>query len=196
MKKGVVLCITLGAIFAVCGCSGKPSVSVPNYKPERIAEKAIELFDTDGDGKIGGVELDACPGLKDALKRVDTDGDSMANAEEIAQRVRSWTQIGGLPVGCAITLNGQPVQYANVVFEPEPFLEDVISPATGETDVTGTCDLKSDALPYGAQGGMYRVRIISETQTIPPKYSSETTLGAEVSNEAPGIVQGRYRFDL
>ena len=63
------------AMLLLAGCSGKPSRVHPDAIAGDAPQKAMDLYDTDQDGFIDGAELDKVPGLKAALKQVDTNGD-------------------------------------------------------------------------------------------------------------------------
>lgn len=191
--------ITFTALLTfMVGCRGTDSVDVPDFDPQSIASKAMEMFDTDSDGSLAGDELDACPGVKAAIPLLDTDGNKQVSTDEIAARVQSWldSSTGGLPASVSVLYKGKPLGDATVVFEPEPFLEGVISPAEGFTSMSGRTELDCESLPFGAQAGFYRVRITSEGTSIPAKYNEATGLGAEVSNESPGLLRGRFEFTL
>jgi hypothetical protein len=105
-----------------------------------------------------------------------------------------------------VTLNGQPLEGANVVFEPEPFLGDEVKAAYGTTNQYGDVapsirpeDLPSPDLPGGAHFGLYKVkisRIVDGKETIPPRYNEQTILGQEVSYDDPAIKSMIVRFDL
>jgi hypothetical protein len=88
------------------------------------------------------------------------------------------------------SLSGKPLSDADVIFEPEEFMGDSITAATGKTDVDGRVGLKSEyAKQNGRRGmslGFYRVKVskISDgKETIPAKYSSATTLGRVVTED-------------
>jgi len=70
------------ALLVVAGCSGRPSRVYPDAVASDAPQKAMDLYDTDKDGFIDGAELDKVPGLKAALKQVDTNGDGKIDAEE------------------------------------------------------------------------------------------------------------------
>ena len=46
------------------------------------AEMKRSRYDTNGDGKVAGEELDKAPGLKAALPRMDSNGDNAVSADE------------------------------------------------------------------------------------------------------------------
>ncbi len=152
----------------------------------------MELFDTDADGTISGAELDRTPGIKGSLARIDQDGDKKVSAAELAARIEELTgsRAGALPATCMVIMSGRPLTGATVIFEPEPFLAEVVSKATGTTDESGMVSLQSEAVAGGAQVGFYRIRISKkqgERETIPSKYNDDTTLGAEISRESPAV---------
>lgn len=180
------------------GCGKKDSVDIPEFDPEGLAAKAMTAFDSNSDGNLDADELDQCPGVKAALSQLDSDNNQQVSATEIAARVQSWldSSTGGLPAAIQVTYKGKPLAGADVVFEPEPFLDGVIFPAKGVTSASGRSELACSKLPFGAQAGFYRVKFTSPDQTIPAKYNTATEIGAEVSNESSGIVRGRFQFDL
>ena len=84
----------------------------------------MELYDTDKDGKISGVELEKSPGLKASLKILCTDQYKGITRDQIIERVNKWkySGIGRTSLSCIVTRNGQPLVGASVKFVPEPFL--------------------------------------------------------------------------
>jgi hypothetical protein len=95
-----------------------------------------------------------------------------------------------------VTLDGRPLEEAEVKLDPEPFLGDAVKPASGVTRSDGAI-LKIDPalLPEedrylrGVQPGLYKVRITHPSQKIPPRYNTATTLGQEI---VPGTTGGTY----
>ena len=178
------------------GCGGKPSVAPPKFNANASADKAMELFDSDGDGILNESELEASPGLKAGLGTIDDDGDGKISREEIKSRVDKFVEskTGALPVEFRFSKGGKPIVDAEVVFDPEPFLEGVIEPATGKTDGRGMGTLRCSAVPIGVQQGFYRVRITDGK--LPAKYNTETELGADVSGNSQANQIGIYEFKL
>ena len=168
-------------------------VDVPRFQPETAAGKAIELYDTDRDGFLAGQELAACPGIKRHLDLFDLDADQQVSAEEIAARVQRWVDDRGglMPLRSIVNYNGRPLFGAKLEFEPEPFLGDVLKPAAGQIDQSGTAQisLRRDDKPENfkdrnvLQPGLYKVRITHSEIKLPAKYNVETQLGCEVSQE-------------
>ncbi len=185
-------CVLLALLPVLGGCSGRPArVQQPKINPAAAGRDALELYDTDGDGRIAGAELDASPPLKNELALIDTDQDGGISADEIAARVEAWKAMKTalLSLRGTVALNGKPASGMEVLYEPEPFLTDYLAPARGETDAFGLFaasvakeDRPRADTPSGVPMGFYRVRITSkEGESIPARYNSDTTLGLEVS---------------
>jgi hypothetical protein len=191
--------VIVGSWFAmIAGCDRPPpGVVKPSFSPSRAGSQAIDLFDKNKDGAIEGGELAASPGLQAAFPRIDVNSDGKLTAGEIADRVSSYAAqpIAAMPLLAKITWNGQPVANAKVTFVPEPFLKDVIKPATGTTDGSGAVSLTQEGLDFAAlQLGMYRVEVSlakdGGSESIPPQFNVETTLGAEVAPDVPNLERG------
>jgi len=130
------------------------------------------------------------------------------SADEVAARVNAWKamEVGMTLLRCRVTLDGEPLTNAKVVFEPEQFLGDEIKAAAGETNVYGDAgpvippEQRTDPkLPGGAHIGLYKVRIskiVNGKETIPARYNSETILGQEVSYDDPAIKNRNMSFAL
>ncbi len=184
--------LIVGLLFATClgGCSRGPSrVLPPKIDPDRAADEAIRLYDTDKDGSLNAAEAAKCPGLLAELKSYDADGNGLVSREEIATRIKELRKhgVGLTRLNCDVTVNGRPIKDAIVEFVPEPYLGEEIQPATGVTDAQGVAQMAiaAEKLPAdqqdikGVQYGTYKVRITHPTTKLPPKYNVETTLGYE-----------------
>jgi hypothetical protein len=109
-------------------------------------------------------------------------------------------------VRCHVTLDGQPLVGAEVVFEPEEFLGEEIKTAAGKTNQFGDAaptippeERPDPTLPGGAHFGLYRVRISKVTngrELIPARYNKESILGQEVSYDDPGMINNNMGFAL
>ena len=176
--------------------------------PWRPGKKAIEMFDTDKDGKLSGKELDKCPGLKAACTPPATTcrpsirrGTGEITAEMITDRIRAWqaSRLGRMSLRCMVTHNGRPLEGATVKFVPEPFLGPNMPTATGLTDQNGVAMLTiptgENGGPPGVPPGFFRVEITKAGLKIPAKYNKETIFGQEVAIDAPAIRSG-IKFDL
>ena len=88
----------------------------------------MKQYDTNGDGKIAGAELDKAPSLKAALNQIDTSGSKTITAEKITARIQKWqeSKVGRMNLTCRVSRKqgGQdtPLDGATVTFEPEKFL--------------------------------------------------------------------------
>lgn len=199
----VVACVGL---LAGWGCSRRPSrVHPPGIDASAAGRLAIEQYDTDGDGLIGGAELDKAPSLKAAMKNLDTNTDKKVSAEEITARIQKWQdeKVGKMSLSCTVTYGGRPLEGATVRFVPEKFLGDEIQTAEGKTEATGFADLSVPPDPNepnirGVQCGLFRVEIskkVGGKETIPARYNTQTIFGQEVSNDGAGIQEG-IKFNL
>jgi hypothetical protein len=187
----------LGCILG-CGRSVPPPI-VPDLPDPLAAQRAIELFDTNHDGLLDSKELEKCPGLKAAIKRVDSNGDGKISEQEIAGRIKSWADsgTGRALVNCRVLHKGKPLEGAKVVFVPEPFLGGALQNGSGTASKAGYASIsrpyEADIKVRGLSPGFYRVEITKDGEAIPAKYNTQTTLGAEVSGEDP---RGGLDFDV
>jgi EF hand len=197
------------ALLATTSCNRGPTpIKQPSIDPASAGKLAIEEYDKNGDGKIAGDELDKAPALKAALPRLDTDGDGAVSADEVAARVNAWKgmRTGMTTVHCHITMDGQPLVGAKVIFEPETFLGDNIKTAVATSNPYGDAapsippaERPQPNLPGGAHFGLYKVRIslmVNGKETVPARYNTETTLGQEVSYDDPAMQNHNMQFAL
>ena len=201
--------LTLLLLATTVSCQRGPAVvKQPSISPSSAGKLAMEQYDTNGDGKVAGDELEKAPSLKAALPRLDTDGDGGVSADEVAARVKVWKDMesGMTLLPCRVLLDGQPLADAKLTLEPESFLGDEMKPAYGTTNQFGTVspvipkDQRPDPkLPGGAQLGLYKVRIskmVNGKETIPPRYNTETVLGQEVAYDDPGMKSNSVTYAL
>ncbi len=205
--RGMVFGVSLGALLGV-GCSQGPSRIKPlAVDPSGSAAKAIETYDKDGDGMIGGKELDASPGLKAAIKEIDSNGDKKLSQDEIEARLQAWidSKFGITQTSVMVTLNGAPLPGATVKFVPEDFLGTAAAPAEGVTDEQGVCSpsVGPEHMPEPGLGGLrlglYRIEITRENkgkELVPAKYNTKTELGQEIASGAANMRQGLLTFAL
>jgi hypothetical protein len=212
MSRGSICpTLTFASLLLVTTVScqrGPTPAKQPGINPSEAGKLAMEQYDKNGDGVVSGAELDQAPGLKAALKNLDTNGDGGVSADEVAARVNAWKamEVGMILLRCRVTLDGEPLTGAKVVFEPEQFLGDEIKAAVGETNGYGDAgpvippEQRTDAkLPGGAHIGLYKVRvskIVNGKESIPARYNTETILGQEVSFDDPAIKNRNMNFAL
>lgn len=198
--------VTCAALLAGWGCSwGGPSrVKPPSIDASAAGTAAVKQYDTDGDGLIGGAELDKAPALKSAIKNLDTIApDGKVSADEVTARIESWQKdkLGKMSLNCKVTRRGRPLEGATVTFVPEEFLGDQMPTATGVTGAGGWAvisvpldpDKPND--PPGLPPGLYRVQVTHEKMKVSPKFNTQTTLGVEVAQDNIQIQQGLV-FDV
>jgi len=184
--------VLLVASSGIIGCSSNQSrVYPPGYAADAGAA-AIKAYDKDGDNELGGAELDAVPGLKLALQQVDSDGNGKLSAQEIEARIQSWrdSRVGEMTVPVQVTLDGEALAEATVVFEPETFLGPGVRPASVKLESNGTGNVSmaaehlADPKYPGIAAAWYKVRVTSDSKDIPARYNSQSTLGCEVCLDA------------
>jgi hypothetical protein len=192
------------ALAFAAGCKDKNGRVLPPAYNGSAGAEACAAYDTDKDGAIRGPELDRVPGIRAAIKQVDSNGDGRVTAEEIDGRVAKWLEvrIGEMPVRCRVMLDGTPLPDATVVFEPEPFLGTNVPSASGTTSSTGIAgmtmpaDRLADAKFPGVACGWYKIRVTSKNKELPAKYNTQTTLGCEVAMDAHWMGDGEILIDL
>jgi hypothetical protein len=192
VRRGVLAILLL----AIPGCwQGPPARVYPDKPDPRAGAAAIELYDTDKDGLLDGKELEKVPGLKAALKQVDSNKDGKISAEEISARIQQWadTKVGRISLICLITHNGRTMAGATVRFVPEKFLGGEMKTAEGTTDSYGVATMACGAA-RGICPGFYRVEITKSGETIPVKYNAETQLGQEAAQDTLPV--GPLKIDL
>jgi hypothetical protein len=96
------------------------------------------------------------------------------------------------PVSGRVTLDGRPLEFANISFQQEGK-----SAGVSRTDKDGHYDLMYKRGVMGGPVGKNRVTIVLDTelshhaQNIPPRYNSQSDLEREIK---PG--QNEFNFDL
>jgi hypothetical protein len=183
-------------------------VRPPDISTSAAGREAIAQYDTNGDGVVGGAELEKAPGLKAALPRMDANQDKAVDADEVAARIGQWQEagIGLMSFGFRVTLDGSPLADALVTFEPEEFLGDDVKPASCTTTSAGVggatileADRPDSTWPAGMQHGIYKVKIskvVGGKETIPAKYNEATVLGQEVAQDVDEIANRRVVYAL
>ena len=190
----ISLCVA-GLLLIAAGCCSRvpKGPDRPAFDPASSGQQAIATYDENGDGKLAGEELVACPALEMALTRVDKNSDSAISADEIAERINYFqtaktTIISG---STEVAMNGSPVAGATVTFEPESFMGPAFKTCSGVTDDNGVAFVTGhDAKFPGIYLGFYRERISKkegDTETIPAEYNTESKLGYEATDDIPEV---------
>jgi hypothetical protein len=180
-----------GLALLAAGCSGGSSRAGVQVSPKDAANQAMAEYDTNKDGVLDAKELEACPGLLMALKRVDKNGDGRLTADEIADRIAFFQQQDTQPdVGVEVTLDNRPLAGATVTLVPEKFMGPAAKSASAVTDEEGSGHFITEGTTYAqVTPGYYRVTVSKNAQgreVVPAKYNAQTTLGYEVSPDAGG----------
>jgi len=171
----------LSVLIFVLGC-GRAKPTAPKLDPPSMAAKAVELYDSNGNGKIDGGELDKTPALKFALKEMDEDKDKALSANEIQKRLEAW-QASGITLTAPLfqcKIGGKMVKEGTMKLTPEPFLGETFPAAEG-TFVNGACQPAApnagnyQAIPVG----FYTVEVTSPEGSI-----SNGQCGVEVFDDS------------
>lgn len=183
--------LAAASIVCVIGCSqGAARVAVPDYDPDQIGAKAIELFDADGDGALSKGERSKAKSLDSAASRLDADGDGRLTADEIAARIDEYVEfrVGLAPVMVTLQKGGRPVVNAVVTYEPEEFMGSEIVPGQGTTNEEGrtVISVGAEHLPSprhsGVRPGFYRVRVQLADGSVPEKFDAGIECAGDVMN--------------
>ena len=201
----IAVCLCL---LAINGCSNRPpTLKPPDFDADDAGAAAMKQYDTDGDGVVGGDELDHAPSLNFALDRLDQDQDNCVSAAEVSQLIdEKYKQDGAgvIRIKCVVELDSKPVDGATVTFDPEEFLgEDIVYPASGVTRAgLAPMSVAAENLVHpnarGVAPGLYLVRIskvVDGKETIPARYNTATELGVEVARRA-SYMPGSVHFEL
>jgi hypothetical protein len=164
---------------------------------------ALAAYDANKDGTIDTGEQKKFSAFAAAGATIDKDGNPSISADELT----SYFELIFGPAGalteftCTVTLNGRPLEGAEVAFRPADFLPN-LPVATGTTDAEGIArpTIPKDEIPaeYShlplVKPGLYAVEITHRTTQLPARYNTATELGAIVS---PASRSGSAaRFDL
>jgi hypothetical protein len=163
---------------AIAGCG--PSLSAPTYYPDAMAREAFRLYDTNGDGKLDADELRQCPSLADALVALDGNNDRCIDEAELVKALRSFVvqNAGVNEAVIRVSRGGKPLVGATVKLIPEAFMLGAVEPASGVSNQEGVVRPQIEGLGKpGIRLGFYRAEVTHDSETIPSRYNSKTTLG-------------------
>lgn len=192
-------CWAFIAGVAVLGCSqGPPAFHAPDIDASAATEKAFELYDKNRDGALDETELISCPGVLAALSVYDANGNKGIGKSEMTARIEAWVKSPAMmSLDCHVTLDGRALEGAEVVYDPEPYLADVLHPAKGVTKANGVTaiGIPAELMDERHKGvkalnaGVYKIRVTHPSIAIKPIYNSETTLGREISMETRPTIE-------
>lgn len=182
----------------ISGCSGgSERVKPPKISVSSATSQALELYDTNHDGKLTQEELIKCPGVLIGLEGYDVNHDKAIDAQEFRDHLTHLLKngTGATQLACNVTYQGAPLAGAKIVLEPESYLGNDIQAAEGVTNSYGAADvgMPPDNAPAALknmkliQYGTFKVRVTHPTIKIPAKYNTETTLGYETIPGQPSV---------
>jgi hypothetical protein len=177
-------------VLLAAGCS-RAGPGAARLSPREAANQALAEYDTNKDGALDARELEACPGLQSAMKRIDKNNDGRLTADEIADRITYHQQEGTASgVGVEVTLDGRTLPGASVTLVPEKFQGPSFKPVSAVTDGIGTGALEADGSGELIPLGFYRVVVSKKgaqgQELIPARYNTNTVLGQEIAPDAAG----------
>ncbi len=194
MKNMFGFCVVLGSAFVLweTGC-GRPAPKAPDIDPSAMAAKAIELYDTNGNGKIDGDEFLKTPGLGFALREMDKNKDKALSADEIQERLEAWKSSGITLTAATVVcrVKGKRVKEGTLKLIPDPFLGEGFLPAEGEI-VNGSCQ------PAAPNPGNYQavpVGFYSVELTSPQGNFEPGKVGVEIFDESRHFLKNK-RYEV
>ncbi len=158
------MAVAVGLMAVSVGCSGPSRIAAPAWDPAANAAKAMELWDTNQDGKLDEEELRQCPGVRSDMGAIDADRDRAISREELQKRLEAFqeTKLGLKAAFFTVRFNGKPLSDTEVRFVPEEFLAGIIEPATGKTNRAGVVRPQAESAEVQAmQVGYYRLEVNS-----------------------------------
>lgn len=164
------------------GCGGSAHTQLRNYDAQTAAAKAMELHDSDSDGKIAGNELKNSLALSASLRRIDKDGDGAVSRDELLARFEALdAQSDLVAVSVRVTLKGGPLSEAQITLTPAAFMGEGLQEYTGTTDSNGQCPLTGSVVQLpGLPTGFYQARIVHSGS------KTDAVRGCEIADDASG----------
>ena len=186
-------------VATLLGCHSRPArIAPPDWEPKILAARIMSELDANQDGALDDSELEKAPGLKAGKEPLDTNQDSRVDEVELTARFELYQgqRTGLQSKSLEFVYRGRPLAGATVRLVPEPFLEGVIEPAEGQTNLSGVATPRTAVEDIPAvRVGYYRVQVTSDRVRIPEKYNQSTVLGVEVSPVSDGR-DHNVRFEL
>ncbi|MGA2032836.1 MAG: EF-hand domain-containing protein, partial [Thermoguttaceae bacterium] len=177
------------------GCSPTvpPPPKWPTLTAADVADRALQEFDANHDGKLDATELKQAPGLRAALATMDSNHDGVLTREEIVARVGKWLESPQSVAArrVSVFLDDQPLDGATVTFEPEKCMGPDYQPCTGVSKGGRCLPQGSNSDHAGLYVGLYRVRVSKQVdgkETIPARYNTQTELGLEAAPDVPAAI--------
>jgi hypothetical protein len=183
----LLLCASL---LALPGCGDdSPAAILRTGSPADAAAKALQLHDSNNDGKLDKSELGAVPSLAGSVLHVDANRDGAIAQAELEARFTAHDAMADLATfDVEVTENGSPLDGAVVTFIAEPFMGEGKQAYVGTTAANGMCGLVGESVKIpGVPVGFYRVQIAHAAS------GADVTRGCEVATDLP--TANRLAFD-
>lgn len=178
----------------------KTAVEIQPFNPVAISRKAMELYDSNEDGKLNANELESCSGMLFSLKgpkSIDTNSDGMIDESEIQARIQAWIDMQvrlTCPILKFVDQEGNVAEEVigkKVVLTPDPVHEGMLKETEPiEIDEKGECSPSTlgniDDL-FGMAYGFYTITI----EGTPYK-----NLGVEIFDGAKGYDEDSFIIEL
>lgn len=181
----------VAVVSSLClGCrDASPGAVLRSGTPGEAAAKAMELHDSNKDGKLDKTELAAAPSLADSVRRTDANRDGAIAQTELEARFTAHDAMADLvAVEVEVRENGSPMEAAEVTLTAEPFMGEGKQSYRGTTAADGLCALTGEDVALdGVPMGFYRVKIVHAAS------GTEVTRGCEVATDLPNA--NRLVFD-
>jgi hypothetical protein len=164
------------------GCGGSARTQLRSFDAATAADKAMEQYDANGDGKSAGDELKNCPALSPSIGRMDKDRDGAISRDELQARFEALdAQSDLVAVSVRVTYRNRPLPDAKVTLTPPPFMGEGLQDYSGTTDSGGQCELAGSVMELpGIPSGFYQARIVHASSNI------DTVRGCEIADDASG----------
>jgi hypothetical protein len=182
--------LVLSSVVVAGGCSKASRESILRRgTPAEAAAKAMELHDSNKDGKLDKQELAAASSLTGSLRYIDANRNGAIELAELQGRFEAHDAMPDLAsFDVQITANRAPLAGAEVTFTAEPFMGEGKQPYVGTTADNGMCGLRGQVANVdGVPIGFYQVRIVHTASGV------EVTRGCEVATDLP--TANRMIFD-
>jgi hypothetical protein len=177
-------------LLASPGCGdGSPAAILRTGSPADAAGKALQLHDSNQDGKLDTSELGAVPSLAGSVRRIDSNRDGAIAQAELEARFNAHDAMADLATfDVEVLQNGSPLDGAVVTFTAEPFMGEGKQAYVGTTTANGMCGLVGESVQIpGVPIGFYRVRIVHAAS------GADVNRGCEVATDLP--TANRLAFD-
>lgn len=182
--------LVLSSVVMAGGCNtASPGSILRTGTPAEAAAKAMELHDSNKDGKLDKLELAATSSLASSLRHIDANRDGAVSLAELQARFEGHDAMADLAsFDVQITANRAPLAGAEVTFAAEPFMGEGKQAYVGATGDNGMCGLKGQTANVpGVPVGFYQVRIVHAASGV------DVTRGCEVATDLP--TANRMVFD-